>query len=197
MSHLAQSRASFSCSSLETFISKSPTTTIPDKNKKKGLTDLRELTSTAGDIVLLCTSGIIINSNLISLKKKKIQVETNLVIHHSGLVSTGKVKWNMWYEEMAALKPKPDGSGKKSASKKQMRPARGRLGPALLLPQLLVCCYISPSSSELALLLLLLLLPLSLLSSCWAWLRAGAAAAASSCCFSAAAFFSCSAWLFM
>lgn len=70
MSHLAQSRASFSCSSLETFISKSPTTTIPDKNKKKGLTDLRELTSTAGDIVLLCTSGIIINSTLISLKKK-------------------------------------------------------------------------------------------------------------------------------
>lgn len=196
MSHLAQSRASFSCSSLETFISKSPTTTIPDKNKKKGLTDLRELTSTAGDIVLLCTSGIIINSTLISLKKK-IQVETNLFIHHSGLVSTGKVKWNTWYEEMAALKPKPDGSGKKSASKKQMRPVRGRLGPALLLPHLLVYCYISPSSSELVM-LLLLLLPLSLLSSCWAWLRAGAGAAASfSCCFSAAAFFSCSAWLFM
>lgn len=116
--HLAQSRASFSCSSLETFISKRPTTTIPDKNKKKGLTDLRELTSTAGDIVLLCTSDMIINRIKILLVLKKIQVETNLVIHHSGLVSTGKMKWNMRHEEMAALKPKPDGSGKKSASKK-------------------------------------------------------------------------------
>lgn len=72
--HLAQSRASFSCSSLETFISKSPTTMIPDKNKKKGLTDLRELTSTAGDIVLLCTSDIIINRIEILLVLKKIQV---------------------------------------------------------------------------------------------------------------------------
>lgn len=40
--HLAQSRASFSCSGLETFISKSPVIMIPDKHKKKGLTDLRE-----------------------------------------------------------------------------------------------------------------------------------------------------------
>lgn len=117
--HLAQSRASFSCSSLETFISKSPTTMIPDKNKKKGLTDLRELTSTAGDIVLLCTSDIIINRIEILLVLKKIQVETNLVIHHCGLVSTGEVKWNVWHEEMAALKPRPGGSDKKSASKKK------------------------------------------------------------------------------
>lgn len=44
---------------------------IPDKNKKKGLTDLRELTSTAGDIVLLCTSDIIINRIEILLVLKK------------------------------------------------------------------------------------------------------------------------------
>lgn len=93
---LAQSRGSLSCSSLETFLSKSPTTMIPDKNKRKGLTDLRELTSTAGDIVLLGTSDIIINRiQILLVLKKKIQVETNLVIHHSGLVSTGNVKWNM------------------------------------------------------------------------------------------------------
>lgn len=194
--HLAQSRASYSYSNLETFISKSPTTTIPDKNKKKGLTDLRELTSTAGDIVLLCTSDTIINriEILLVLKKKKIQVETNLVIHHSVLArwsgTCGMRKWQHWNQNLMV-------QVKKSASKKTVRPRRGRLGPALLLPPLLVCCYISPSSSELAL-LLPPLLPLSLLSSCWAWLRAAAAAAASfSCCFSAAAFFSCSAWLFM
>lgn len=39
---LAQSRASFSCSGLESVISKSPIIMIPDKHKKKGLIDLRE-----------------------------------------------------------------------------------------------------------------------------------------------------------
>lgn len=56
-----QSRAPFSNSVLETFISKNPVIMIPDKHKKRGLTDPRELTSTAGDVVQLCTSGMTIN----------------------------------------------------------------------------------------------------------------------------------------